>query len=101
MFLRKLRSSLKTTYEELWSVLLGELVPRPSSIGVLVDHFNQLGWGVTSIDFLRGTAASNNPNFILLRLLRNSLSRYELDIHFFDYRQHKRKKGKCHGEEKD
>ena len=101
LFLRKLHRDLDTTYETLWSMLLGELVPSQKHIGVLVDHFNQLGWNVTPRDFLRGTAASNNQSFILLRLLRNSLSRSELEKQFFGIRQHKRKPRKeiDHGEE--
>lgn len=102
MFLRKLREDLDTTYENLWSIILGESIPTCGCMGALVDHFRRLGWDVSPRDFLRGTAASNNHNFILMRVLRNTLTRSELDKAFFDIRQHISKNPRKeidHGEE--
>lgn len=84
-FLQELRSSFSRhwTYDELWALLLGDTLPSKHQQQVLLAHFRSHGWNVSPRDFIRGTAASNHPVFINLRLLRHSLSRSELDILFF------------------
>ena len=72
-------------------MLLGDSIPHRNAIGVLVDQLTQLGWNVSPRDFLRGTAASNNRNLILMRMLRDKLTRYELEKMFFGIRHNKRK----------
>ena len=88
-FIRTLRASFSThpTLDTLWSLLLGEVVPTPAQQQILLDHFRSYGFEVLPRDFVRGTAASNNPIFINLRLLRRSLDRSSLELLFFSNRQ--------------
>jgi len=89
-FLQELKSSFSRhwTYAELWSLLLGDKIPTESQQQVLLDHFRSHGWKVTPRDFVRGTAASNHPVFINLRMLRHTLSRSELESLFFNDNRH-------------
>ena len=88
-FIRTLRAAFSThpTLDTLWSLLLGDVVPTPAQQKILLDHFRSYGFEVLPRDFIRGTAASNNPIFINLRLLRQSLDRSNLECLFFSNRQ--------------
>ena len=89
-FLQELRTAFvrHITYDTVWSLLLGDKVPSKHQQQVLLDHFRSHGWKVTPRDFIRGTAASNHPVFINLRMLRHTLSRSELDALFFNDNRH-------------
>lgn len=93
-FMQELKSlfSRHWTYDELWSLLLGDKIPNKSQQQVLLDHFRSHGWKVTPRDFIRGTAASNHPVFINLRMLRHTLSRSELASLFFNDNRHNNRK---------
>ena len=67
------------TLKDVWAMLLGDKVPSPYQRQVLIAHFKSYGLEVSPRDFIRGTAASNNPIFINLRLLRRSGDRYVLE----------------------
>ena len=84
-FVSTLRGAFSThpTLDTLWAWLLGDVVPSEREAGVLIDHFRSYGLEVSPRDFVRGTAASNNPIFIHLRLLRRSLDRSDL-THFLN-----------------
>ena len=71
-FISTLRRSFKHhhTLNEVWDWLLGNKIPSPNQRQVLIAHFKSYGLEVSPRDFIRGTAASNNPIFIQLRLLR-------------------------------
>ena len=87
-FIRTLRASFSTrpTLDTLWALLLGDVVPTPYQQKVLLAHFRSYGFEVLPRDFIRGTAASNNPIFINLRLLRRSMDRSSLESLFFSNR---------------
>lgn len=91
-FIRTLRAAFSThpTLDELWALLLGETVPSPAQQKILLAHFRSYGFEVLPRDFIRGTAASNNPIFINLRLLRRSLDRSSLECLFFANRQRRK-----------
>ena len=84
-FLQERRNSFSHhwTYDELWAMLLGDKLPSKAEQHVLLTHFRSHGWNVSPRDFIRGTAASNHPMFINLRMLRRTLRRSELDALFF------------------
>ena len=73
-FISTLISAFKfhPNYKRVWDWLLGNKIPSPSQQRVLIAHFKSYGIEVSPRDFIRGTAASNNPIFIHLRLLRRS-----------------------------
>lgn len=73
-FISTLRRSFKHhhTEAEVWDWLLGNKIPSPHQRQVLIAHFKSYGLEVSPRDFIRGTAASNNPIFIHLRLLRRN-----------------------------
>ena len=77
------------SFATIWSWLSGESIPPENARRLLVDKLNSRGWKVRARDFVRGTAASNHPAFILLRMLRGTLSRSDLIHMFFDDRQNK------------
>lgn len=98
-FIRTLRASFSTrpTLDTLWALLLGDVVPTPYQQKVLLAHFRSYGFEVLPRDFIRGTAASNNPIFINLRLLRRSMDRSSLESLFFSNRL-RRKEESNHAE---
>jgi len=73
-FIRTLLSSFRHHHsvQEAWDWLLGNKIPSPAQRQVLISHFKSYGLEVSPRDFIRGTAASNNPIFIQLRLLRRN-----------------------------
>lgn len=71
-FLKELANELGyVTTRRTARIIRGEVIPSPEQIPIIIRVLGKYGVASTPRDFTRGTAASNNSVFVLLRTLRH------------------------------